>query len=418
MHVVSFAPHKHVVHTHVSGSPGLRVSGSPGVLTSMVCHTQVSKVKLIGMLAGAHRHCDIFIVLGDYLALREWRPPFEEGERRFWIPELQTSQSPGTMVSNFIKGLLIGGMKRFQRVWVAELPESAAAGGIRPGACNTMGKYMPGELIAHLSGHKLEGLGSVFDYVDVDRALCIPGGVVLAGWPAFPWSNTGEGPVPPSLEPLLQDGEPLSLLEAVMDALFKLTGSKADPPQLLRGGSLRPLLHHCFASMVMYYEERKLARPMEGQTVIVMMMDAVRDAFSKQPEVTHLLDPDDQIIKWGKLIRMRFNEVNLHLSSRSGETGIRQTAFSITTLGTRVGELTDQLRRLTTGCQTLEAQVRRIEQTNLFALSNQAVMLGGLASICMKLGLEQVAFVPYLTFSIFYDYLTTTPPPLCLHSGV
>ena len=29
----------------------------------------------------------------------------------------------------------------------------------------------------------------------------------------------------------------------------------------------------------------------------------------------------------------------------------------------------------------------------------------------MKLGLEQVAFVPYLTFSIFYDYLTTTPPP-------
>ena len=108
----------------------------------------------------------------------------------------------------------------------------------------------------------------------------------------------------------------------------------------------------------------------------------------------------------------------LHLSSRSGETGIRQTAFSITTLGTRVGELTDQLRRLTTGCQTLEAQVRRIEQTNLFALSNQAVMLGGLASICMKLGLEHVAFVPYLTFSIFYDYLTTTPPPLCLHSGV
>jgi hypothetical protein len=85
---------------------------------------------------------------------------------------------------------------------VSELPDSANAGGIRAGACNTMASFMPDLFVANASGHDLKGYSSLFDYLDVSVALCIPGGIVLAGWPALPWGQLGMGPVPPSIAPL------------------------------------------------------------------------------------------------------------------------------------------------------------------------------------------------------------------------
>lgn len=64
-------------------------------------------------------------------------------------------------------------------------------------------KYMPGELIAHVTGHDLKGTSALYEYIDASRALAIPGALVLAGWPALPWGHHGAGPKPPSLDALL-----------------------------------------------------------------------------------------------------------------------------------------------------------------------------------------------------------------------
>jgi hypothetical protein len=63
---------------------------------------------------------------------------------------------------------------------------------------------------------------------------------VLAGWPAFPWGQLGEGPKPASLSPLLDVGIDKAELDHLIDRMFNL--DSCSPPMLLVGGSNRPMV--------------------------------------------------------------------------------------------------------------------------------------------------------------------------------
>ena len=147
--------------------------------------------------------------------------------------------------------------------------------------CNTLAARMPAELVVHTSGHELKNImSSMFDYLDANLAVSMPGFVVLAGFPPFPWGQLGMGPSAPSLAALgsaqldasgpspvspgpaqavLPLGCPFKSLQGVVDGLFQL--DTASPPVLGWGGRLRPLTHAAFAAIVMYHGELAYPEP-------------------------------------------------------------------------------------------------------------------------------------------------------------
>mmetsp|Transcript_13334 Transcript_13334/g.33290 ORF Transcript_13334/g.33290 Transcript_13334/m.33290 type:complete len:122 (-) Transcript_13334:711-1076(-) len=90
-----------------------------------------------------------------------------------------------------------GGAAKYAKFSVDALPDRVTAGGVRPGASNTLCKYMPAEMVVHVTGHELKTTSALYEYVDANRAIAIPGARVLAGWPALPWGHLGDGPLPP-----------------------------------------------------------------------------------------------------------------------------------------------------------------------------------------------------------------------------
>jgi hypothetical protein len=114
---------------------------------------------------------------------------------------------------------------------------------------------MPAEFVAGVTGHVLSNRSALCEYNYVTRALLTPGAGVLAGRKPFPWGLLGRGSVPASLWVLLTAGVTEEQHALFVDTLFRL--DSASPPQLRRGGALRPVAHASAASLVMYYEKRK-----------------------------------------------------------------------------------------------------------------------------------------------------------------
>ena len=81
-----------------------------------------------------------------------------------------------------------------------------SAGGIRPGVINTLTKYMPVEFVVCMTGHEMKGGTAAYEYIDAQLALCMPGALVLAGWPKLPWGQLGDGPTPADISVLFSLG--------------------------------------------------------------------------------------------------------------------------------------------------------------------------------------------------------------------
>ena len=144
------------------------------------------------------------------------------------------------------------------------------------------------------------------------------GAIVLAGFPALPWGQLGAGPTPPSLGVLInQLMVPPELLEEVIDKLFRLHA--AAPAQLRRDGELRPAVGIAFASLVMYYEERKAAGEM--RSVQIEMEVAVRNVYAARGQE---VDACVLIPQWGKYIKSKFDLDNLRLTHQHSETANTQ----------------------------------------------------------------------------------------------
>eukprot|EP00966_Prymnesium_polylepis_P192789 4468291-Prymnesium_polylepis.1 len=178
--------------------------------------TKTSKLKKVPFCAGADRQCCWFLKLGDYLALKGKQFIQKPGEVMFLFPDLQRIKSPGKKLGEYMSAVLPreqGGLKRYEKVavGVGDLPKGICAGGIRPGACNTLEACMPAELVVHNTGHEMKGATSMYCYIDSKMSTCMPGAIVLAGFPALPWGHLGRGPSAPTLLVLSSLGVSLEL---------------------------------------------------------------------------------------------------------------------------------------------------------------------------------------------------------------
>lgn len=305
--------------------------------------SKVARAKLIAIVAGVDSYSDWFVALGDMLALHS-PAIYYPLEPCYIIPELGNTGSPSKTLGKYLKDLRPPQKGGTAVHYVPTMPVRANAGGIRPGASNLLGMYMPAELAVHVTNHEFRGASSIYEYIDMDRALAVVGARILAGWKPYPWGQHGPGPIPPSLESLgALATVTMDLIEKIIDELFHL--DKASPLQLWaeprENAELRPMLHISFASMLMYYDHRVTHH--EVREVRVAMHKAVSKFYPRE-------DPAAKISEWGKLIRIKFDSDNAHQSlgvnARATDEGL---AAQITrALGLALNEIKSDLASLRT----------------------------------------------------------------------
>lgn len=287
---------------------------------------KVSKVKIVPFVAGIDRHSCWFVDFADFLAASPMRP-FFDGEAAFLFPELLKVTSPGTAIGNYIKACI---------PYVKGLSTNANAGGIRPGACNSLLAQMPAEFAVQVTGHELKGTSAIYNYFDSNAALTIPGADVLAGWAPPPWGHTGLAPRPANLSAIQHCVDPLAI-DAAIDKLFRL--DSASPPTILQGGRLRQALEAAFATAIMYYPERIAAGEME------MVQAQLRSSVISIPGVT-LMNVTPTLINWAALIKAQFNQDNLGLTTRQGHPEVDKLVAVVQAQAHQINVLTVQMAAL------------------------------------------------------------------------
>lgn len=232
-----------------------------------------SKVKLVAFCAGKSRHSCWFLDFADYLSLRPEIEPEDptEADAVSWLcPELHRSSDPAKRLGDWIKALQPkerGGAARYAALAIDVLPDGCNASSLRAGVCNALRAQMPTELAVATTGHDLKSMSAFFEYVDADRALLVPGSLVLAGWDPLPWGQVGDSPSPACLAPL----DPMldmSVLTLAINELFRLHDHC---PSFLRpGGKLRPAIEAAFATLIMYYPDRSTHGEMSEVNVLLI----------------------------------------------------------------------------------------------------------------------------------------------------
>jgi hypothetical protein len=317
-----------------------------------IMQTKTSKLKKIPFPAGADRQCCWFLKFGDYMTLKGKQFLHKPGEAMFLFPELQSVKSAGKKLGDYMSAVLPreeGGLKRFEKVAVlaGSLPKGICAGGIRPGACNTMAVFMPAEILVHSTGHELKGTCSVHEYIDTKMPLCIPGAVVLAGFPPFPWGHLGRGPSAPSLKHLKSIGVSMVLIVVCIDKLMNIDSSSA--PVLQVGGPLRPMVEASFAAMVMYHEERLEAG--EYRTSCLKLEATVKKYY------TGINNPREAVCMWGRHIKQKFAADNARLFGMVTDTVPAQMAQSMRMMGNMVGEMQTMMVQMQREINSMRTQL-------------------------------------------------------------
>lgn len=269
----------------------------------------------------------------------------------YWLfPSLNNVKKPGEKLGTFIKAVMPlerGGSTLYNQVEVASvqaLSENLTAAGIRPGVCNMLTTHMPGEIAVCTTGHDMCGRSSLYEYLDASVPRCIPGALVLAGWPALPWGQHGLGPTPASLEVIALESPEISatMLDEMINTLFRL--DSASPPCFHVGGKLRPAVRSMFATAIMYFQERKEA----GE--LMVMRNKMRAVVQRSLCVGQG-EAEAQILRWGASIKLKFKADNLRLT-------LQTAACDMTPVTAAVAELSSYFVKITT---LLREQMARFE---------------------------------------------------------
>ena len=329
--------------------------------------SKTSKLKLVPLVAGLDRHSDWLIDFGDNLVLTRgsilWKDPQDESKKCWLLPDMAGANA-STKLSGYIKALQpagrSGSVARYAEVaspWIVDgdevdLPPQSTAAGIRPGASDTLAMHVPAELAVHTTGHDLTNLSALWEYLGARVTLCMPGALVLAGWPAFPYGHNGTPPVHPSLQPLLRANVPLEFLKSLTDELFSL--HDGSPPMLLQGGPCRKMTLATLATLVMYYPERFKAN--EAMTVLAQM----RDAYAKLASVKD--EPHTIFVKWGAAIRKQFDVDNLHLTARHGHGELEQIVGAINSLSSVLNSVQASVSDVAARVISIESRLDRMDR--------------------------------------------------------
>ena len=236
-----------------------------------------------------------------------------------------------------------------------ELPPAPTAKGMRHGAADTICIGVPAELAVHNTGHDFTSLTALFEYLNSRIPLCVPGALLLFGWPGIPYGQTGDGSKFPTLQTLVNGGISMVRLEAYIDALFAF--HDATPPMLLTDGPLRPLMHATLATMVMHYEIR--FKNHESEWVLHRMRETYDEVMS-----TPGYDAHRTLIEWGDALKRQFEIQNAHLTDRTSHGASEQTVAQIKGLGASMGRMGAQVSDLAQRTVSLERQNQQLLQQN------------------------------------------------------
>ena len=311
--------------------------------------TKTGKMKVVALLPGFSRFLCWFLGLADYLATRSVFTG-NDGDNAFmgWmIPELQLTRSPTTMLTGFLRGVIKSSATAKWQSVAVDLAHVVSAGGVRPGASNALAAQVPSDFATQCTGHDMTGKSAFFEYVDSSVEMAMPGAIVLAGWPAFPWGHNGTGPAAPRLNAITT--VPVEQLESLVDRVFNI--DDASPPPLQRNGSFRDGVRTALASLIMYYPERHHTG--EARHVNVRLLDAVRVSTTVPP----CSSPHDVVTSWASHVRAAFTAANHHVAVRAAAPPAAQTADAIRSLATMISSVTSQVAELNKKVHSLSAQL-------------------------------------------------------------
>ena len=173
------------------------------------------------------------------------------------FPEIHRAKQPGPKLGGYVSDLLpraLGGAAGYQHVVDKEgrqLPSDASAAGFRAGAVNTLASRCCLESAVHFTGHDMSSTSAFFDYVDSSLSACMPGAIIIAGYPVLPWGQNSVGPRPASLGAFTGSTD-AGALNRMLDKVLRLD-SGAMPMFMSKSaecperGKLRPVAEHAFA---------------------------------------------------------------------------------------------------------------------------------------------------------------------------
>ena len=226
---------------------------------SLVAHTliQVGKVKQVALVAGVDEELCWFTAFGQALALDPSRVKYNPDSETWMFPEIHRVKQPGPKLGGYVSDLLpraLGGAAGYQHVADKEgrqLPSDASAAGFRAGAVNTLVSRCCLESAVHFTGHDMSSTSAFFDYVDSSLSACMPGAIVIAGYPALPWGQNSVGPRPASLGALTGSTD-AGALNRMLDKVLRLDSGAmpmfmSKSAECTERGKLRPIAEHAFA---------------------------------------------------------------------------------------------------------------------------------------------------------------------------
>jgi len=307
-------------------------------LVAEIPQSKVAKVKLAAFGAGIERDCCFLTCLGDYLAAVGFKSNDldvdDDSNETFWLfPCLCGTESAGSKLGVFVKQVLKGGSKKYEKVADKGLSTGLNGAGFRVGAVNALFATMPIELATATTGHSLVSISAFFEYFRPTIAGLMNGLVVLSGFPAPSWGHSSKGTVPAKLLALIATGVDAGKLEAMQDALFRF--DSASPAAFRAEGALRPATVAAFASIIMYYAARE--RKGEMGWLLARMRECWIHAF--RPGEFAAADAHQTLKEWSLLVRAKFERDNLHLlQHEDAELAVRVVA-SVQQLGTNFERL-------------------------------------------------------------------------------
>ena len=127
---------------------------------------KTSQVKQIALVPGSNRYTCWFLSFADYL-VTQCLDLHEEGGASWLFPDLSAAQAPGTVLSNYLKMHAVKNP--------ASWPQDVSASSIRHGVSNWLMLHMPAEIAVFTTGHCLEGIGAIWEYMDAMCKACIAG---------------------------------------------------------------------------------------------------------------------------------------------------------------------------------------------------------------------------------------------------
>ena len=153
----------------------------------------------------------------------------------------------------------------------------------------------------------------------------------------------------------------MTKLHKMMHSVLKI--DSASHPKYRPKGNLYPALEAAFATLIMYYPERKATGEMNAVLV------AMREAFSSVFGSTLSTFPDETLTKWGNLIAQRFREENSRIIKHMELGGDLTSEFSRIAL-TMEGQGSTQMRLF----QELQTIKHGMSKLNMGSISKSPMM--------------------------------------------